>query len=214
MHSRVALRHCGPVQPLHATKGISADDHRRRSGTGSVRAGRPACRCGARGRSFPAGRSPGWPGPATTASGPRATALALSGPAPLADGPADVVFVAEEPGVGLGRGSPACRCRTPARVYRTWWSVAPPRRRCGRTGTRLHCGQSRPGGPQRVRRGGARACGSTWSPGRRRPATCWPRRFAARPGRVVPTELVFGAPSGDFVRAHGRGSLTGPASPG
>jgi hypothetical protein len=35
-------------------------------------------------------------------SGPRATAVALSGPAPLADGPADVVFVAEEPGVGLG----------------------------------------------------------------------------------------------------------------
>ena len=35
-------------------------------------------------------------------SGPRATAVALSGPAPLADGPADLVFVAEEPGVGLG----------------------------------------------------------------------------------------------------------------
>jgi len=35
-------------------------------------------------------------------TGPRATALAISGPAPLAVGPADVVFVAEEPGVGLG----------------------------------------------------------------------------------------------------------------
>jgi hypothetical protein len=35
-------------------------------------------------------------------SGPRATAVALSGPAPLADGPADAVIVAEEPGVGLG----------------------------------------------------------------------------------------------------------------
>jgi len=35
-------------------------------------------------------------------SGPRATAVALSGPAPLADGPADIVFVAEEPGIGLG----------------------------------------------------------------------------------------------------------------
>jgi len=34
-------------------------------------------------------------------SGPRATALALSGPCPLG-GPADLVLVAEEPGVGLG----------------------------------------------------------------------------------------------------------------
>jgi hypothetical protein len=36
--------------------------------------------------------------------GPRATAVSFSGPAPLADGPADVVIVAEEPGVGLGAG--------------------------------------------------------------------------------------------------------------
>jgi hypothetical protein len=35
-------------------------------------------------------------------TGPRATAVALSGPAPLADGPADMVLVAEEPGVGMG----------------------------------------------------------------------------------------------------------------
>ncbi len=35
-------------------------------------------------------------------SGIRATALACSGPAPLHDGPADLMFVAEEPGVGLG----------------------------------------------------------------------------------------------------------------
>lgn len=34
-------------------------------------------------------------------SGPRATAFALSGPSPLG-GPADLVLVAEEPGVGLG----------------------------------------------------------------------------------------------------------------
>jgi hypothetical protein len=42
----------------------------------------------------------GWAGDERV--GPRATALALSGPAPLADGPADAVVVAEEPGVGLG----------------------------------------------------------------------------------------------------------------
>ncbi len=35
---------------------------------------------------------------------PRATALAVSGPAPFSSGPADLVFVAEEPGVGLGGG--------------------------------------------------------------------------------------------------------------
>lgn len=34
--------------------------------------------------------------------GARATALAISGPAPFTGGPADVVFVAEQPGVGLG----------------------------------------------------------------------------------------------------------------
>lgn len=35
-------------------------------------------------------------------TGVRATAVACSGPAPLSGGPADFVFVAEEPGVGLG----------------------------------------------------------------------------------------------------------------
>jgi hypothetical protein len=41
-----------------------------------------------------------WAGDERT--GPRATGVCLSGPAPLSDGPADVVFVAEQPGVGLG----------------------------------------------------------------------------------------------------------------
>jgi Family of unknown function (DUF6758) len=44
----------------------------------------------------------GWAGDDRT--GVRATAVALSGPAPLQDGPADAVFVAEEMGVGLGAG--------------------------------------------------------------------------------------------------------------
>lgn len=34
--------------------------------------------------------------------GGRATAVACSGPAPLGGGPADIILVAEEPGVGLG----------------------------------------------------------------------------------------------------------------
>jgi uncharacterized protein DUF6758 len=42
----------------------------------------------------------GWAG--DDRSGPRATAVACSGPAPLGAGAADVVLVAEEPGVGLG----------------------------------------------------------------------------------------------------------------
>jgi hypothetical protein len=37
-------------------------------------------------------------------TGVRATAVACSGPAPLGGGPADLVLVAEEPGVGLGTG--------------------------------------------------------------------------------------------------------------
>ena len=41
-----------------------------------------------------------WAGDERT--GVRATAVACSGPAPLSGGPADLVFVAEEPGVGLG----------------------------------------------------------------------------------------------------------------
>ena len=42
----------------------------------------------------------GWAG--DERSGTRATAVACSGPAPLREGPADVVLIAEEPGVGLG----------------------------------------------------------------------------------------------------------------
>jgi hypothetical protein len=44
----------------------------------------------------------GWVGDERAA--PRATAVAVSGPAPFSSGPADVVFVAEELGVGLGNG--------------------------------------------------------------------------------------------------------------
>jgi hypothetical protein len=42
----------------------------------------------------------GWAGDDRT--GVRATAVACSGPAPLGGGPADIVLIAEEPGVGLG----------------------------------------------------------------------------------------------------------------
>jgi hypothetical protein len=42
----------------------------------------------------------GWAGDERT--GVRATAVACSGPAPLGGGPADLILIAEEPGVGLG----------------------------------------------------------------------------------------------------------------
>jgi len=42
----------------------------------------------------------GWAG--DERDGVAATAIACSGPVPLGDGPADVVLIAEEPGVGLG----------------------------------------------------------------------------------------------------------------
>lgn len=42
----------------------------------------------------------GWAG--DDRDGTQATAVALTGPAPVGSGPADVVFVAERPGVGLG----------------------------------------------------------------------------------------------------------------
>lgn len=44
----------------------------------------------------------GWVG--DPRSGTKASALVVSGPSPLSSGPADVVFVAEELGVGLGDG--------------------------------------------------------------------------------------------------------------
>jgi hypothetical protein len=51
----------------------------------------------------------GWAGDDRT--GAHATAVACSGPAPLRGGPADLLLVAEEPGVGLGNrlaGLPGC----------------------------------------------------------------------------------------------------------
>jgi hypothetical protein len=100
MHTDWRCDHCGPVEPLHFADHISAEIL--------------TAVCG---RIVQSGSEvPLWcPWPLLTGwtvtgvawagddrRGPRATALAVSGPAPLADGPADLVFVAEEPGVGLG----------------------------------------------------------------------------------------------------------------
>jgi len=100
MHTDWRCDDCGVVQPLYVAQHISAD-----------------ILAAAREKILAASSAvPLWcPWPLLTGwtvtgvawagddrGGPRATALAVSGPAPLADGPADVVFVAEEPGIGLG----------------------------------------------------------------------------------------------------------------
>lgn len=94
---------CGAVSPLHSAEHISAEIlesvcERVRASNGDD--GTMSLWC-------PWPLLPGWTvtGVAWVGddrTGVRATAMALSGPAPLADGPADAVFVAEEMGVGLG----------------------------------------------------------------------------------------------------------------
>lgn len=100
MHTDWRCEDCGPVPPLHVAQHISRE---------IVEAA-----------SEEAARGPvhlplwclwpllpgwtvtgvGWVGDDRT--GVRATAVACSGPAPLGGGPADVLLIAEEPGVGLG----------------------------------------------------------------------------------------------------------------
>jgi hypothetical protein len=91
----------GPVLPLHVPEHISADILA--TALSHVR--------GPRKQSLPvwcpwplvAGwtvTGVGWVGDDRT--GARATVLACSGPAPLGGGPADVLLIGEEPGVGLG----------------------------------------------------------------------------------------------------------------
>lgn len=102
MHTHWRCEACGPVLPLHRPRTNSIEV------LGSVR------------RKVLATDNPvplwcpwpmlpgwtvagvGWVG--DDRSGPRATAVTLSGPAPLGPGPAELVLVAEEPGIGLGTG--------------------------------------------------------------------------------------------------------------
>ena len=100
MHTDWRCDQCGPVEPLHIADHISA-------GILSAVCGRVVASGSEVPLWCPWPLLSGWTvtGVAWAGDdrrGPRATALAVSGPAPLADGPADLVFVAEEPGVGLG----------------------------------------------------------------------------------------------------------------
>jgi hypothetical protein len=86
---------CGPVPPLHVAEHINAEIVE----SVTVRSKDIPIWCP---WPLPAGwmvTGVGWAG--DERSGTRATALACSGPGPLG-GPADIVLVAEEPGVGLG----------------------------------------------------------------------------------------------------------------
>ncbi|GII21284.1 hypothetical protein Pme01_08810 [Planosporangium mesophilum] len=93
----------GPVLPLHVTEHINAqilESVVAKVATGSA-SGAPTPLWGL--WPLPTGwmvTGVGWAGDCR--SGVRATVLACSGPAPIDRGPADIVLVAEEPGVGLG----------------------------------------------------------------------------------------------------------------
>jgi hypothetical protein len=101
VHTEWRCDDCGPIAPLHVAGSISADVLTGVQARLRATAERPAplwC---------PWPLLPGWTvtGVAWAGDerdGPRATAMALSGPARLVEGPADAVFIAEEPGVGLG----------------------------------------------------------------------------------------------------------------
>lgn len=88
---------CGPVLPLYVPQRIGADVV---AAACKHAIGRVPVWCP---WPLPQGwlvTGVGWAGDDRT--GTRATVLACSGPSPLQRGPADIVLVAEEPGVGLG----------------------------------------------------------------------------------------------------------------
>ncbi|MEV4489034.1 DUF6758 family protein [Micromonospora coxensis] len=104
MHAESRCVRCGPVAPLHVPEHIdgqivaSVVDRVAADGA-AERPGVPLW--------CPWPLPPGWTVTGVAwagddATGVRATAVACAGPAPLGGGPADLVLVAEEPGVGLG----------------------------------------------------------------------------------------------------------------
>jgi hypothetical protein len=198
MHTAWRCDACGPVHPLHTAEHISAEivaavGQRVRLGNGED--GRMPVWCP---WPLPTGwmvTGIAWAGDDRTAT--RATAVALSGPAPLAEGPADAVFVAEEPGVGLGTalaafGGPDPGAGFPAAVAGT---AAPVKVRAGGHPTPLWAVESAE--DRSVYAGEARGM---WLY-----AITWPAPagyLLAEPivlhdlAQSVPAELVFGAPSG------------------
>ncbi|MGW0431467.1 DUF6758 family protein [Micromonospora sp. NPDC003197] len=120
MHTDWRCDACGSVSPLYAPDHISPEIMATAIARTSTTTSRTSTTTTRTGSASPAAAQrpavPLWcpwplpPGWTTTGvawvgddrTGVRATAVACSGPAPLSGGPADFVFVAEEPGVGLG----------------------------------------------------------------------------------------------------------------
>ncbi|WP_342672166.1 DUF6758 family protein [Micromonospora citrea] len=105
MHTESRCLDCGPVPPLHVPEHIGAEivasvvDRIIAAADPPHRPSAPLW--------CPWPLPPGWTVTGVAYAGDdrtgvRATAVACAGPAPLGEGPADLVFVAEEPGVGLG----------------------------------------------------------------------------------------------------------------
>jgi hypothetical protein len=99
MHSEWRCDTCGPVLPLHLPPHINAEVMASAVGEISRREGSVPLWC-----PWPLPRGwtvtgVGWAG--DERSGTRASVLACSGPSPLTGGPADLLLIAEAPGVGL-----------------------------------------------------------------------------------------------------------------
>nr|WP_307826346.1 DUF6758 family protein [Micromonospora humida] len=104
MHGESRCVRCGPVAPLHVPEHIDADIVAsvvdRVAAESDPQRPAPPLWCP---WPLPSGwtvTGVAWAG--DEAGGVRATAVACAGPAPLGGGPAELVLVAEEPGVGLG----------------------------------------------------------------------------------------------------------------
>jgi hypothetical protein len=101
MHTEWRCEECGPVPPLHVAGHVGPEIVESVAAQIAA-ADRPPVPLWC-----PWPLPPGWTMTGTAwagddRTGVRAAAVACSGPAPLGGGPADLVFVAEEPGVGLG----------------------------------------------------------------------------------------------------------------
>jgi hypothetical protein len=105
MHTDSRCPRCGPIPPLHVPEHIGAEivasvvERITAAVESPKRPGLPLW--------CPWPLLPGWTMTGVAYAGDdhtgiRATAVACAGPAPLGGGPADLVLVAEEPGVGLG----------------------------------------------------------------------------------------------------------------
>ena len=100
MHTEWRCDRCGPVPPWHVAEHVSAEIVG--AAATAAASGQPAIPLWCPWPLLPGWMATGvgWAG--DDRDGVRATALACSGPAPVGEGPADLVLIAEEPGVGLG----------------------------------------------------------------------------------------------------------------